>query len=285
MILSIIRSTQLPMTSRLCFEMSCQAVLRTAEAFGIQHVWTLEPPPMLIKNTGVCRKIHKGSTNWLSLRTFSRLDELIKALKEDGREIWAADVAKDSEELTAAGPQLPPKLALVIGREADGVSPAMLKSCDRKVYLPMHGFTESFNLSVATALLLQRLFDICPAARGDMAETERRQLRLQWFEHLVRSNPSKYKDDPRRAHQSPSSNPRRPLRLPPAVSPPNLSFRPRGSPSPGRGGAPLSTAPLASAAAGGGFRVPSAARGGGGRRLLWGADSGRRLLLRLLGAG
>ena len=181
--------------------MSCQAVLRTAEAFGIQHVWTLEPPPMLIKNIGVCRKIHKGSTNWLSLRTFSRLDELIKALKEDGREIWAADVAKDSEELTAAGPQLPPKLALVIGREADGVSPAMLKSCDRKVYLPMHGFTESFNLSVATALLLQRLFDICPAARGDMAETERRQLRLQWFEHLVRSNPSKYKDDPRRAHQ------------------------------------------------------------------------------------
>jgi tRNA(Leu) C34 or U34 (ribose-2'-O)-methylase TrmL len=154
---------------------------------------------MLIKNTKVCRKVDKGSTNWLSLRTFSRIDELIEALRDDGREIWAADLAKDSEEITASGPPLPSRLAIVIGRETDGVSAAMLQNCDKKIYLPMSGFTESFNLSVATALILQRVFDICPSARGEMDEAERRQLRLQWFEHLVRSNPTKYKTDPRPA--------------------------------------------------------------------------------------
>lgn len=141
---------------------------------------------------------------------------MIQALKDDGREIWAADVAKDAEELTSSGPPLPARLAIVIGREADGVSPAMLRACHRKVYLPMHGFTESFNLSVATALLLQRLFDICPSARGEMDEVERRGLRLQWFEHLVRSNPRKYKSDPRRARTRvpPQPTPNPSLHLP-----------------------------------------------------------------------
>jgi hypothetical protein len=44
----------------------------------------------------------------------------------------------------------------------DGVSEEMLKEADRRVYLPMYGFTDSFNLSVAMALLVQRLFYMCP---------------------------------------------------------------------------------------------------------------------------
>ena len=44
----------------------------------------------------------------------------------------------------------------------DGVSEEMLEAADRRVYLPMYGFTDSFNLSVAMALLVQRLFYLCP---------------------------------------------------------------------------------------------------------------------------
>lgn len=57
---------------------------------------------------------------------------------------------------------IPPKLAIVIGRESDGVSQEMLREADKRIFLPMYGFTESFNLSVATALVLSRLFDHCP---------------------------------------------------------------------------------------------------------------------------
>ena len=42
----------------------------------------------------------------------------------------------------------------------------MLEAADRRIYLPMFGFTESFNLSVAAALVLQRLLDAVPESRG-----------------------------------------------------------------------------------------------------------------------
>jgi hypothetical protein len=51
----------------------------------------------------------------------------------------------------------------------------------------MFGFTESFNLSVATALLLQRMFDACPEARGDLPESEKAVIRASWFERLSRN--------------------------------------------------------------------------------------------------
>jgi tRNA G18 (ribose-2'-O)-methylase SpoU len=35
------------------------------------------------------------------------------------------------------------------------VSAELLAACDRRVFIPMFGFTESFNLSVACALILQ----------------------------------------------------------------------------------------------------------------------------------
>ena len=72
-----------------------------------------------------------------------------------------------------------------MGRELDGVSPAFLAAASRLVYLPQLGFTESFNVSVATALCLQRLLDLCPAARGDMSADEKRQLRLLWYPMLA----------------------------------------------------------------------------------------------------
>jgi hypothetical protein len=53
----------------------------------------------------------------------------------------------------------------------------MKQSADKRIYLPLHGFTESLNLSVATALILQKLFHIAPDARGDMSEEERKELR------------------------------------------------------------------------------------------------------------
>jgi tRNA C32,U32 (ribose-2'-O)-methylase TrmJ len=81
---------------------------------------------------------------------------------------------------------VPPKLAVVMGREADGVSQAMLQAADLRVYLDMFGFTESFNLSVASALVIQSLFGACPEARGDLTAESRRALRADWYGKLNR---------------------------------------------------------------------------------------------------
>ena len=53
----------------------------------------------------------------------------------------------------------------------------MLAGADLRVYLPLRGFADSLNLSVAAALCLHQLFHLCPEAVGDMSERARDALR------------------------------------------------------------------------------------------------------------
>jgi hypothetical protein len=64
----------------------------------------------------------------------------------------------------------------------------MLEAAHKRVYLPIHGFADSLNLNVATGMVLQRLFYICPEARGQMFENERETLREEWYRRLVKGN-------------------------------------------------------------------------------------------------
>lgn len=167
-----------------------QAVLRTAESFGIQHVWTVRPLESRHKNT---RSVTKGSHLWLTQRHFDTPDACVAALRDASLPIWATELGPEATPIATpdALAPLPPRFALVMGREVDGVSPALLAAAERRLYLPMRGFTESFNLSVATALVLQRCFDADPGLVGAMDEAERNSLRHLWFEQLAGTDPER----------------------------------------------------------------------------------------------
>jgi tRNA C32,U32 (ribose-2'-O)-methylase TrmJ len=86
--------------------------------------------------------------------------------------------------------------AVIFGNELDGVSETAKELADGKVYLPMSGFTESFNLSVSAALLLyhatedrkKRIASSSSSSheqRGDMSEDEERLLRAIWLSRSV----------------------------------------------------------------------------------------------------
>ena len=167
-----------------------QATLRTAEAFGVQHVWSVQHPHMRRRAQ---RSVTRGSEQWLSPRTFETSAECLAALRDAGCAVWVSDLAREAEPLASTadvGP-LPERVALVIGREVGGASAAFLEGADRRLYLPMHGFTESFNLSVAAALLLQRLFDAEPGLRGGTDSGWRATLRAEWYERLAGEDPEK----------------------------------------------------------------------------------------------
>lgn len=160
------------------------AVLRTAEAMGLVHIWLVDddvqPQLPILK-----KSITKGAHGWLELRYFEDTKSCIKALREEDWEIWATDLNSGAVEASNENlSPLPKKVAIVMGRESDGVSREMLSEADKRVFLPMFGFTESFNLSVATGMILQRLFDICPEAHGDLSEAELKALRTSWYEKL-----------------------------------------------------------------------------------------------------
>jgi len=63
------------------------------------------------------------------------------AASPDGADLW------DACDLTAP-------VALVLGAEHDGLSPALLAACDGTVSIPMHGAGDSLNVATAAAVLL-----------------------------------------------------------------------------------------------------------------------------------
>lgn len=177
-----------------------QAVLRTAEALGIQHVWLITANDQQLKthsdkskksNKTSGKKITKNCAVWLTVREFSSIASCLEALRENELTVWATDLSPQAEPLVDSNKPngLPTRLAVVIGREIDGVSPEMLRAAHRRVYMPLFGFSESLNLSVATALVLQRLLNWFPEIRGDLDEQEKQQLRAKWHPQLV-GNPT-----------------------------------------------------------------------------------------------
>ena len=65
-----------------------------------------------------------------------------------------------------------------------GCTEEILAAADLRVYLPLRGFADSLNLSVAAALVMHELFRLCPEAIGAMDEAERASLREDWFSRL-----------------------------------------------------------------------------------------------------
>eukprot|EP01084_Bolivina_argentea_P194692 334091_1 len=179
-----------------CYDIRNQsAMLRSAELFGIQNVWIVRP--INYKNMKIYNSVSRRSQMWLTLKYFDSCLECINVLEkereENEREIWVMDISKDAMELC---PKIideyknkirifPKNIAIVMGKEAEGPSEEFLEYCDKKIYLPQFGFCESYNVSVACALGLQKIFSMDTNIRGQMNEIERNKLRYLWYYQLV----------------------------------------------------------------------------------------------------
>ncbi|EIM77565.1 tRNA/rRNA methyltransferase SpoU [Nitritalea halalkaliphila LW7] len=102
-------------------------------------------------------------------------------------------LATSPKEGSMAAHQLDPqkKTALVFGNEHAGVSEELIEAADGLVHIPMFGFSESFNISVAASILLHQLrTQVEPAALPDfyLSEEERFQLRSRWYRDIVKNS-------------------------------------------------------------------------------------------------
>lgn len=134
---------------------NASAVLRTCDCFGIQDVHIIENR----NEFNVCKDVELGSSKWLTIKTYNKKAQntllAFDELRKNGYKIVATSPHKNGYELN----ELPvdEKIALVFGTELNGLSKIALNNADEYVKIPMHGFTESFNISVSAGIFLSHL--------------------------------------------------------------------------------------------------------------------------------
>lgn len=126
------------------------AVMRSSKAFGFMGMYLVDQPGAKFK---AANRVTKGAEKWLDVRPFSSPAEAVKDLKSRGYQIWATDLdtphSIDTLDFTKP-------TAIVLGNEHAGVSQEMKDLCDGTFRIPMMGFSQSFNISVAAALIFYR---------------------------------------------------------------------------------------------------------------------------------
>jgi tRNA (guanosine-2'-O-)-methyltransferase len=152
------------------------ACLRSAEAFGLQHVHLIDAAGFTPN-----RAITRAADRWLTVRRHRDVDAGFAALRADGYTIWGT--ALEAGAVSVFDLPLPPRLAVVVGSENAGLSDAARAGCDRLVVIPMAGFSQSLNVSTAVTVLLHYLSLAYRRERGDDAllpPAERQALFHRW---------------------------------------------------------------------------------------------------------
>lgn len=122
------------------------AVYRTAEGHGIRDVHVIRPERARKPHA---RDVSRGSEKWLEIKEYESTTECMQQLRDGGFQVIAADLdsARPISTYTFQRPT-----ALVFGNERDGITDEMRSLADGSFLIPMRGFIQSYNISVAAAI-------------------------------------------------------------------------------------------------------------------------------------
>lgn len=127
------------------------AVMRSCEVFGIQNLHVVEQR----FGKSIDKEIAMGAQKWVDVNRHGSIDEAIASVREKGYKIIATTPHRDDCTLDEFDIQSP--AAIFFGTEKEGLSPEVLSQADGFLKIPMVGFTESLNISVSAAIILQNL--------------------------------------------------------------------------------------------------------------------------------
>lgn len=159
------------------------ALIRSCEVFGIQEAHVIEDRfgKRLDKN------IAMGAQQWVDVHRYKSNRDCISSLRQKGYAIIATTPHNDScllDDFT-----LNTKTAFFFGTEKEGLSDDVQQMADGFLKIPMVGFTESLNVSVAAAILLQRITSGLRRSDLDwqLSEAEIMEKRLDWTKKSIKS--------------------------------------------------------------------------------------------------
>ena len=165
------------------------ASIRSADCFGVQDVHVIENDNYFNDDS----EVSMGADKWIKTTRYNQENHnsaaAIKKLKEKGYQVIAVtphntDCDLYDIEITDQ------KIALIFGAEVRGCSEETLKLADKRMKIPMYGFTESFNISVSVSLCLQHLTYKMrnSAVNWRMTQEQKNETLLQWLRNTIKSS-------------------------------------------------------------------------------------------------
>lgn len=126
------------------------AVMRTAEAMGFVNFHVIETQEKFKE----ANRVTQGADKWVEVTKWKKTADCMQELKKQNVKIYTTslEATQTISEIDWSQPS-----ALVLGNEKDGVSREMMDLSDGLFKIPMNGFVQSFNISVAAAVCLYHI--------------------------------------------------------------------------------------------------------------------------------
>jgi tRNA (guanosine-2'-O-)-methyltransferase len=161
---------------------NASAVMRSCEVFGIQELNVIEER----YGKSIDKEIAMGAQKWVDINKFDTVTHCIETLKKQGYQIIATTPHEDDcllDDFDISKPS-----ALFFGTERDGLSDEVLQKADAFLKIPMAGFTESLNISVSAAIIIQNLTNRLRQSNVDwhLSEEEILEKRLVWTKSSIK---------------------------------------------------------------------------------------------------
>jgi len=158
------------------------AVVRNCEVFGIQELNVIEEK----FGKRIDTEIAMGAQKWVDIIRYNSMEKCIEVLKGKGYQIIATTPHMDSCLLHEF--DITKKSALFFGTEKQGLSDIVMNQADGFLKIPMVGFTESLNISVSAAIMIQ---DITTRLRQSdvkwqLSDDEILEKRLLWAKNSIK---------------------------------------------------------------------------------------------------
>lgn len=160
------------------------AVMRSCEVFGIQELNVVEQK----FGKRIDTEIAMGAQKWVDINRFNSMQNCMDSLREKGYQIIATTPHIDSCMLHEF--DITKRSAIFFGTEKEGLSPEVIAQADGYLKIPMVGFTESLNISVSAAIIIQ---DITTRLRQSnlnwkLTADEILEKRLAWAKNSIKDS-------------------------------------------------------------------------------------------------
>ena len=161
---------------------NASAVMRSCEVFGIQELNVIEER----YGKSIDKEIAMGAQKWVDINKFDNVSHCVETLKNKGYQIIATTPHENDCLLDDFDISKP--CALFFGTERDGLSEEVLQKADGFLKIPMAGFTESLNISVSAAIIIQNLTNRLRKSDLDwhLSEEEILEKRLAWAKSSIK---------------------------------------------------------------------------------------------------